>query len=349
MRRLLALIGVGCFSLVGAVAQAEDAPSTPDVSSPTLAAVRDRGHLRCGIIELGVGLSEQSSDGTWIGFYPDFCRALAAAVTGQADHVEMVNLSLANRFAAVQQGAVDVLMSGATWTLGRDADMGISFPALYLFDGQSYMAHVSENIHAIDDLKGKTVCVAKGTTSLLQTQELSNDLHLDLKVEPFETIQGAFAAFFSRQCQAITDDSTSLASTRARSVSDPEDYLILPERVSKEPLSPAVKKGDQNWEDIVRWVVNATIAGEEMGITSGNIDSLVGSTDPTIRRFLGIEPGLGKGLGLEDRWAYRVIKASGNYGEIFDRNLGQGSVLKLDRGINKPWNRGGVLWSPPFR
>ena len=321
----------------------------PAAAQPTLEAVRARGSLRCGVVELGAGLAGQADNGRWMGFYPDFCRALAAAAIGNADNVVIVNVSLSNRFDALLKGGVDALMTGSTWTFGRDVDMRIAFPALYLFDGQSFMAHVSENIRGIADLKGKSVCVPKGTTTLPQVEELNKARNLNMTIQPYETIQGSYSSFFSRQCQAMVDDATGLSSNRALSVTDPAQYVILAERTSKEPLAPAVRKDDPAWEDVVRWVVYATIAAEELGISSTNVDSMLASPDPAVRRFLGLEPGLGKGLGLDPRWAYRIVKAVGNYGEIFDRSLGAKSSLKLDRGLNKPWTQGGLLWAPPFR
>jgi len=301
------------------------------------------------VVELGTGLAGQADNGRWVGFYPDFCRALAAAAIGNAEGVVIVNVSLSNRFDAVLKGALDALMTGSTWTLGRDVDMRVAFPALYLFDGQTFMAHLSENVRGIEDLRDKSVCVPKGTTTLPQVEELNKARSLNMKIQPYETIQGAYSSFFSRQCQAMVDDATGLSSNRALSVTDPAQYVILRERTTKEPLSPAVRKGDQTWEDIVRWVVYATIAAEELGISSANVDAMLDSPDPAVRRFLGLEPGLGKGLGLDSRWAYRIVKTVGNYGEIFDRNLGAKSSLKLDRGLNKPWTQGGLLWAPPFR
>lgn len=321
----------------------------PAAAQSTLDAVKAKGRLRCGIVELGSGLATQAGSGQWIGFYPDFCRAVAVAVTGSADQVAIVNVSLANRFDAVVKGALDVLMTGSTWTLGRDADLRVSFPALYLFDGQTFMAHASEAVRRIDDLKGKSVCVAKGTTTLPQVEELSRSHGLGLKVQPYETIQGAYSSFFSRQCQAMVDDSTGLASERALNATNPAEFVILDALTTKEPLAPAVRKNDGAWEDVVRWVVFATIAAEELGISSANVDAMLDSPDPAIRRLLGVEAGLGQGLGLDGRWAYRIIKATGNYGEIFERNLGMESALKLRRGLNALWTQGGLLWSPPFR
>lgn len=319
------------------------------LAGSTLDAVKARGALVCGTVELGVGLASQDASGRWIGFFPDFCRALAAAVLSDPERVEIVNVSLSNRFSAVAQGAVDVLVTGTTWTLGRDVDLHLAYPALYLFDGQSFMSHRSENITVLADLKGKSVCVPKGTTTLPQTREIAAAASLMLEIREYESVQGAYAAFFGRQCAAVTDDATRLAANRAMAGFNPAEYVILARQPIKELLYPVVRKDDEGWFDIVRWVINATIMAEELGVTSANIDILESIPDSATGRFLGRDPRLGGGLGLDPKWAYRVVKAVGNFGEIFDRNLGEGSALKLSRGFNNLWNHGGVLWAPPLQ
>jgi general L-amino acid transport system substrate-binding protein len=314
-----------------------------------LVLVKARGTLRCGIVEDGPGLATQDSSGTWTGFYPDFCRAIAAAVLGNTDHIAFVPVTINTSFAVLTDRSVDLLVQGRTWTLNRDADQGVAFPALYLFDGQTFMSHRASGIGKLADLQGKTVCTAKGTTIMANAIEISRLDGLNLKIKAYENGQSAYLSFFSWRCDAVTDDATTLAANRVNAGSDPEDYVILPERTAKEPLFPVVRHGDEAWANVVRWVVNALVEAEELGLTAANVDEAFQSSDPEIRRFVGLEPGLGRGLGLDPHWAYRVIRATGNYGELYDRTIGMKSPLKLDRGLNRLWNQGGLMWSPPFK
>jgi general L-amino acid transport system substrate-binding protein len=305
--------------------------------------------LRCGVVEHGPGLATQDINGQWTGFYPDFCRAVAAAVLGNTDHIAFVPVTINAGYSVLTDRSVDLLAQGRTWTLHRDADQGAAFPALYLFDGQSFMTHRSAGIGKLADLQGKTVCTSKGSTTMSNVIDISRAHDLRLKIEAYETSQSAYLSFFSWRCDAVTDDATSLASNRVNAGSDPDDYVILPERSAKEPLFPVVRDGDEAWANVVRWVVNALIEAEELGLTESNIDTALKSADPTIRRFVGLEPGLGHGLGLDANWAYRVVRATGNYGELYERTIGMGSPLKLERGLNKLWTQGGLMWSPPFQ
>jgi general L-amino acid transport system substrate-binding protein len=314
-----------------------------------LALVKERGTLRCGVVEHGPGLATQDGSGKWTGFYPDFCRALAAAVLGNTDHIEFVPVTINNTYSVLTDQSVDLLAQGRTWTLSRDADQGVAFPALYLFDGQTFMSHRASGIGKLADLQGRTVCTSKGSTTMANAIEISRSGGLNLKIEAYETSQSAYLSFFSWRCDAVTDDATTLAANRVNAGSDPDDYVILPERTAKEPLFPVVKQGDEAWANVVRWVVNALIEAEELGLTEANVDAAHESSDPEIRRFVGLEPGLGRGLGLDPGWAYRVVRATGNYGELYDRTIGMQSPLKLERGLNRLWNQGGLLWSPPFR
>ncbi len=307
------------------------------------------GTLRCGVVEHGPGLATQDINGQWAGFYPDFCRAMAAAVLGDTGHIEFVPVTINNSYAVLTDRSVDILAQGRTWTLHRDADLNVSFPAMYLFDGQSFMTHRSSGIGKLADLQGKTVCTSKGSTTMQNVIDISAAHGLNLKLEAYETSQSAYLSFFSWRCDAVTDDATTLAANRVNAGSDPDDYIILPERTVKEPLCPVVRDGDEPWANVVRWVLNALIEGEELGLTASNIDAARNSADPAIRRFIGLEPGLGHGLGLDPNWAYRVIKATGNYGELYDRTIGMRSPLKLERGLNRLWNQGGLMWSPPFQ
>jgi len=314
-----------------------------------LDSVKASGTLRCGVVEHGPGLATQDINGKWAGFYPEFCRAIAAAVLGNTDHIEFVPVTINNSYAVLTDRSVDLLAQGRTWTLHRDADLGVAFPALYLFDGESFMTHRSAGIGKLADLQGKTVCTSKGSTTMDSLMDISRSHGLQLKIAAYETSQSAYLSFFSWRCDAVIDDATTLAANRVNAGSDPDDFVILPERIAKEPLFPIVRHGDEAWANVVRWVVNALVEGEELGLTEANIDAALTSGDPAIRRFVGLEPGLGHGLGLDPSWAYRVIKATGNYGELYERTIGMGSPLKLERGLNRLWNQGGLMWSPPFQ
>jgi general L-amino acid transport system substrate-binding protein len=314
-----------------------------------LESVKASGTLRCGVVEHGPGLATQDINGQWAGFYPDFCRAMAAAVLGNTDHIEFVPVTINTSYAVLTDRSVDLLAQGRSWTLHRDADQGVAFPALYLFDGQTFMTHRAAGIVKLSDLQGKTVCTSKGSTPMENAMDISRSHALNLKIEAYETSQSAYLSFFSWRCDAVTDDATSLAANRVNAGSDPDDYVILPERMVEDPLFPVVKHGDEAWANVVRWVVNALIEAEELGLTQSNVDAALKSPDPAVRRFLGLEPGLGHGLGLDPNWAYRVVKATGNYGELYERTIGMGSPLKLQRGLNRLWNQGGLMWSPPFQ
>jgi general L-amino acid transport system substrate-binding protein len=300
------------------------------------------------VVEHGPGLATQDSSGQWVGFYPDFCRAMSAAVLGNTDHIAFVPVTINKNYAVLTERSVDLLAQGRTWTLHRDADQGVAFPAMYLFDGQSFMTHRAAKIGTLADLQGKTVCTSKGSTTMENLADINRSHGLHLKIEAYETSQSAYLSFFSWRCDAVTDDATTLAANRVNAGADPDDYVILPERTAKEPLCPVVREGDEAWSNVVRWVVNALIEAEELGLTTSNIDAALKSDDPAIKRFLGQEPGLGHGLGLDPNWAYRVVKATGNYGELYERNIGMGSPLKLERGLNRLWNQGGLMWAPPF-
>ena len=337
-----------CFFAAALAAACAIVALPANATASTLDKVRAAGVVKCGAFEDGPGLAMIESNGSWSGFFPDICQAIAAAVVGNPDRIQMVSITLANGFNALTAGAVDVLVHRRTWTLHRDADQRQNFPVLYLFDGMSFMSHRSEGVASLDDLRGKTVCVSKDSTTEAHARYLSAARKLDLGIEVFETIQSTYSSFFSRECTVVADDAMGLAANRATAGADGADYVILPDRPFKEPLFPVVRKDDDAWSDVVRWVVNAMIAAEELGISSANIEAEKASADPAIRHFLGLQPGLGAGLGLDAGWTVRVIKAVGNYGELYERNIGAGSPLTLERGLNRLWNQGGVMWSPPF-
>lgn len=315
----------------------------------TLDAVRDRGLLRCGTTDNGQGLATMEDSGRWIGFFPDICRAVAAAVLHEPERVEFFNLSVGNRLEAVAEGAVDLLSEATTWTLGRDAELKLTFTGLAFFDGQGFMVHRSAGASRLADLRGATVCVQTATTTIANLRDLDSIQKLGLKILEFETVDGSYTAFFNRHCTAVTDDSSALASMRHTRGPDPAAYVILPEVISKEPLAPVVRDDDPVWIDIVRWVLLALVAAEEKDIRGADVERLSQTGDAETRRLLGSEGRLGEALGLDPKWAYRAIAAAGNYGELFERHLGRGSPLRLERGPNRLWKNGGLMWAPPIR
>jgi ABC-type amino acid transport/signal transduction systems, periplasmic component/domain len=323
-------------------------------AADTLERVRDGGMLRCGVSSRGQGLSTVDGSGHWQGFFIDMCRALAAAVTGNADHVEFVEANTENRFSILRNGEVDVVMEGTTWNLLRDATFGVDFPVVYLFDGQSFIAHRSLGVARLDDLArvaaagDHSVCVIEQTTTLrnLEIWMARSGVHLTLK--RVRSDEGALSAFFNHHCDLFTSDRISLHTQRRIKAPNSADYVILPEVISKEPLSPMVRVDEKRWFDLVRWVFLITVLAEEKGITAANAAAMKDSPDAEVRKLLGVTPGLGKGLGLDDDWGWRVVTQVGNYGEIFDRHLGAGSPLGFERGLNALWSRGGLLYAPPL-
>jgi general L-amino acid transport system substrate-binding protein len=277
------------------------------------------------------------------------CRAVAAAVLGDASRVRYVPLSAQARLTALQSGEVDLLSRNTTWTLTRDTANGLNFGPVTFYDGQGFMVSVNLGVKSARELSGASVCVQTGTTSELNLADYFRANGMELRPVTIEKYEEVTAAYLAGRCDAITSDASQLAAIRANETSNPEDHLILPEIISKEPLAPAVRHGDDQWFDVVKWSVLATIEAEEKGVTSKNVDAMLKSEDPTIRRLLGVTPGLGAALGLDERWAYNVIKQVGNYGEVFDRNVGVDSKLKLPRGLNAQWTQGGLQYAPPAR
>jgi general L-amino acid transport system substrate-binding protein len=316
----------------------------------TLDAIKARGQLVCGVNPSLPGFSSADSQGNWAGLDVDICKAIAASVLGDASKVKWVPLNAAQRFAALQSGEVDVLSRNTTWTLTRDASLGLFFTGTTYYDGQGFMVTKKSKITSAKQLKGATVCVQSGTTTEKNLTDYSKSAGLNLKSVVFETQEATNKAYFAGRCQAYTTDASGLASVRNKEAGNPEDHVILPELISKEPLGPAVRRGDDEFFTIVKWVVFALIESEEYDITQANVDvQRAKSTDPVVQRILGTSEDTGKLLGLDKDWAYRPLKAVGNYGEIFDRNVGPKSALKLPRGANNLWNKGGLVYAPPVR
>ena len=269
---------------------------------------------------------------------------------GDGKKVDFVPLNSQQRFAALQAGEVDILARNTTWNLTRDASLGLSFTTINYYDGQGFLVPKKIKVTSAKQLKGATICTQAGTTNEKNVADWSKAQGIPVKTVVFESFEASFKAFFAGRCQAFTTDSSALAGLRNKEATNPDDYLILPELISKEPLAPAVKRGDDEWFAIVKWVPNALIEAEEAGITQGNVDELKASSkDPAQQRLLGSSEDLGKLLGLDKDWSYRAIKAVGNYGEIFERNVGPKSVLKLPRGANNLWNKGGLLYALPVK
>ncbi|HTV69830.1 MAG TPA: amino acid ABC transporter substrate-binding protein [Rhizobiaceae bacterium] len=315
-----------------------------------LDAVKARGNLICGVSEGIAGFSAPDSTGKWAGMDVDFCHALAAAIFGDASKVTFRPLTAQNRFTALQSGEVDVLSRVTTYTLSRDTSLGLDFGAILFYDGQGFMVPASMNITSARDLDGATVCMQTGTTNELNVADFFRSIgktFSPLAIEDVNELNNAF--FTSGRCDVYTGDTSGLAAWRSSLAQNQADYVILPELISKEPLAAAVRHGDQQFGDIVRWVGNALIEAEEKGITQANAEEKKGSPDPTVQALLGASPGNGQTLGLDEAWALNAIKAVGNYGEMFERNVGAGTRVGLQRGMNALWNAGGLIYSPPAR
>lgn len=315
----------------------------------TLDTVKSKGQLVCGVSTGTAGFAMSDSQGTFKGLDVDVCHALSAAIFGVPDKVRYVPLSAPQRFTALQSGEIDVLARNTTWTLQREGALGLVFAPVTFYDGQGFIVAKKLGIKSAKELSGATICVQPGTTTELNLADYFRTNKLSLKSVTIENLDEVENAFFSGRCDAYTTDASGLAGTRNSKAPNPDDYVILPERISKEPLAPVVRQGDDQWFDIVRWTIYALIDAEELGITAANVDEMLKSADPNVQRLLGVTQGNGKALGLDEKWAYNAIKSAGNYGEIFDRNVGKASPIKLERGLNNLWNAGGLMYSPPAR
>ena len=322
----------------------------PAWAGKTLDAVKQRDQVVCGVNTGLAGFSAADSQGKWSGLDVDMCRAVAAAVLGSADKVRYVPLSAQQRFTALQSGEIDVLSRNTTFTLTRDASLGLHQTAVTYYDGQGFMAPVKANIKSAKQLKGATVCVQAGTTTEKNLTDFSRTYKLDIKPVVFEKFEAANAAYFSGRCKAYTTDASGLASIRTKEAKNPKEHVILPELISKEPLGPMVRRGDDEWLAIVKWTIYGLIEAEEYGITTENLNNMKNdSTDPVVMRMLGKSEDTGKLLGLDREWLARAIQAVGNYGEIFEKHVGEKTPLGLKRGLNAQWNKGGLQYAIPIR
>jgi general L-amino acid transport system substrate-binding protein len=317
-------------------------------SAQTLNIIKGRGALNCGANGTLAGFGLPDAQGNWTGLDVEFCRALAAAIFNDPNKVKFVALTAKDRFTALQSGEVDVLARNTTWTSSRDTANGLNFAAINYYDGQQFIVRKSLKLNSALELSDAAVCVQQGTTTELNLADYFRANKMKLKTVTFASADEAIKAYDTGRCDAYTTDSSGLAGERLRLVS-PDDHVILPERISKEPLGPAVRHGDDQWFDIVKWVHFAMVGAEELGVAKANVDDGMKSENPDIRRMLGTEGKHGEALGLSNDWAYRIIKHVGNYGEVFERTVGQNSRLKIQRGLNALWTKGGLQYAPPIR
>ena len=338
MKREIFVFGVA-FALGFAVAPA---------CAQTLKTVKERGSLLCGVSQGIAGFSLPDDKGNWSGIDVEFCRAIAAAIFNDASKVKFVPLSSKDRFTALQSSAIDVLSRNSTWTSSRDTSLGLNFAAVNYYDGQGFMVRKALKVNSALELNGASVCTQTGTTTELNLADYFRANNMKYEVIAFATADETIKAYDGGRCDVFTTDVSQLYAERLK-LTNLNDHVILPEIISKEPLGPAVRHGDDQWFDIVKWVHFAMINAEELGVSSKNIDEALKSNQPEIRRLVGTEGAYGEQLGLTKDWAVRIVKQVGNYGESFDRNLGTGSKLGISRGLNRLWTKGGIQYAPPIR
>jgi general L-amino acid transport system substrate-binding protein len=315
-------------------------------AGPTANAAIKKGFIQCGVNTGLAGFAQPDSKGEWRGIDVDLCRAVAAALLGDARKVRYTPLTAQQRFTALQSGEVDILARNTTWTLTRDTSLGLNFVGINFYDGQGFMVTKKRNVKSAAQLGGAAVCVQPGTTTELNLADYFRSKNMKFKPVVIEKLEEVLNAYFTGRCDVYTTDVSGLIAARASRAANPADHVILPEVISKEPFGPAVRHGDDHWLDVVKWSLFATIEAEELELTSKNIEQQAKTANPVIQRFVGAKGEVGKMLGLDSRWAYNIIKQVGNYGESFERHL---TPLGLDRGINKLWNRGGLMYAPPIR
>ncbi len=341
MKRLLASGLAGVLMLAGAAGVAS-------AQTKVLDTVKARGNLNCGVGTGTPGFAFPDDKGNWSGLDVDYCRAVAAAIFDDGQKVSFKPLTAKERFTALQSGEIDVLSRTTTWTMSRDSSMGLSFVGVMYYDGQGFMVPSKLGVKSAKELNGASVCVATGTTTELNLADYFRANKMTYKPVVFEKADEVNAAYDSGRCDVYTTDQSSLYAQRLR-LKKPTDHVVLPEVISKEPLGPSVRQGDFQWFSLTKWVYFALLNAEELGVNSKNVDEMLKSSNPEIKRLLGVEGEFGKGIGLEKDWVVRIIKAVGNYGEIFERNVGPATPLKIERGINQLWTKGGLQYAPPVR
>ena len=334
------VIRIALAATLGVVASA--------ASAQTLNTVKQRGSLNCGSNGTLPGFGLPDSQGRWAGLDVDFCKALAAAIFNDPNKVKFVPLTAKDRFTALQSGEVDVLARNTTWTSSRDTSLGLNFTGVNYYDGQGFMVRKALKVISALELNDAAVCVQQGTTTELYLADYFRANKMKLKTVTFATSTEAVKAYDAGRCDAYTTDASGLAGERLR-LANANDHIVLPEIISKEPLGPVVRHGDDQWFDIVKWTHFAMVTAEELGVTKANVDEQMKSDNPDVKRLLGSEGNQGEALGLTADWAVRIIKHVGNYGESYERNVGQGSQLKISRGLNALWSKGGLQFAPPIR
>lgn len=342
LKKIILLTVINFFSFSTISLQAKEA------TGDTLKVIRDRGVLVCGVSQGLAGFSSPDDKGYWRGMDVDFCRAVATAVFGNKEKVQFIPLSAKERFTALQSGEIDVLSRNTTWTFTRDATLGLDFIGTLYYDGQGFMVRKGQGVETIKDLEGAIVCTNAGTTTELNIADYFQTNKIKYQIVTFEKSDETVLAYDAGRCDAYSTDKSGLSAQRLQ-LKDKSKHKILGQIISKEPLGPVVRQGDDQWANIVRWTLFTLINAEELGVNQSNIDQMKDTQNPDIQRMLGLQGEFGKKIGLNDDWAYQVIKQVGNYEDIFERNLGEQSLLKVDRGINKLWTKGGILYAPPFR
>ena len=322
--------------------------TAPAAHAQTLKTIKDRGLVSCGVSQGLPGFSAPDDKGNWTGIDVDLCRAVAAAVFNDPTKVKYVPLSAKDRFTALQSGEVDVLSRNTTWTISRDTSLGANFAGVNYYDGQGFMVKKSLKVNSALELNSASVCVQTGTTTELNLADYFKANNMKYEVIAFATDDETVKAYESGRCDVLTTDQSGLYANRLK-LANPADHMVLPEIISKEPLGPMVRHGDDQWFDIVKWTLFAMVTAEELGITSKNVDEKTKSDNPELKRVLGTDGNMGEQLGVTKDWVVRIVKLVGNYGEVFDRNVGSGSPLGIARGLNALWNKGGLQYAPPIR
>jgi general L-amino acid transport system substrate-binding protein len=335
----LAGLALGIFAL---------GPVATGAIAGTLDNIKAKGSLTCGSNPGLAGFGLPDNQGNWKGLDVDYCRAIAAAIFGDPSKVKFVPLNAKDRPTALASGEIDVLVRNTTWTMSRENDLGMFFTGVNFYDGQGFMVRKKLNVASALELSGASVCVQQGTTTELNLADYFRSHNMKFEPVVFATDEETVKAYDSGRCDAYTTDASGLASERLK-LTSPDEHIILPEIISKEPLGPSVRRDDVQWFELVQWVHYALLSAEELGVTQANVDEMAKSTSPDIRRLLGVEGDFGKSMGLPPDWAVRVIKAVGNYGETYERNVGEGSPLKIKRGLNGLWSKGGIQYAPPIR
>lgn len=323
-------------------------PSKAHATGQTLELVQKRGHLKCGVSQGLPGFSTPDDRGNWTGIDVDFCKAMAAAIFNDASKVKFTPLSAKERFTAIQSGEVDIIARNTTWSMHRDTALGVDFPVINYYDGQGFMVRRDLGIKSALELDGATLCTNQGTTTELNAADYFRSNAMQYEIVAFEKADESVAAYNSGRCDAYTTDHSALYAQKLK-LTDPKAHIVLPEVISKEPLGPLVRQGDSAWNDLVRWTHYASLTAEEFGVTSKNLKEMSRSSNPAIRRLFGLDGSFGANLGLSKQWAVQIIGSVGNYGEIFERNLGVKTPLGIKRGANALWTQGGLQYAPPIR